>query len=134
MTSLVRTNGINPFLSLSLSFLAHGSMPFDYSHYSFVTGVPCFYYHADSYLYWKSCSAVSVNKKLADKMVTKEKEVFFHYTGKAEAFSWIDSYSLHPTFLHPTLRDSIKCLTIAQCNFAYLLKAFSVMYFFNKTH
>lgn len=128
MTSSVRTNGINPFFSLSLSFLAHGSMPFDYSHYSFVTCVLCSYYHADSHLCWKSCSAVSVNKKPADNMVTKEKEVFFHHTGKAEAFSWIDSYRWHPTFI--ILRDSIKCLTVVQYNFAYLLKAFSVMYFF----
>lgn len=97
MTSLVRTNGINPFFSLPLSFLAHGSMPFDYSHCNFVTCVPCSYCHADSYLHWKSCRAVSTNKKLG--MVTKENEVFSHYTGRAEAFSWIDSYRVHQLVL-----------------------------------
>lgn len=131
MTSLVRTNGINPFFPLPLSFVAHESMPFGYSHYKFVTCVPCFYYHADSYLCWKSCSAISVNKKLADNMVTEVKEEFFHYTGKAEASSWIDSYSLHPNFT--TSRASIKCLIVVQHNFAYLWKV-PQSCIFNKTH
>lgn len=74
MTSLVMTNGISPFLALPLSFLAHGAMLCDYSHYTFVTHVAYSYHHADSYHCWKSCRVVSVNKKLADNMVTKEKK------------------------------------------------------------
>lgn len=134
MTSLVTTNGVSPFLALPLSFLAHGAMPHDYSHYTFVMRVPYSYHHTDSYHCWKSCRAVSVNKKLADNMVTKEKKVFSRCTGKAEAFSWIDSYSLHSTFT--TSRDSIKCQNVVQHNFVYPLKVFLLFLscIFNKVY
>jgi len=121
MTSLVTTNGISLFLALPLSFLACGAMPYDYSHCTFVTRVPYSCHHADSYHCWKSCRAVSVNKKLADNTATKEKKVFSHCTGKAEAFSWIESCSLHPILT--TSRDSIKCELVVQHHFVYPLKA-----------